>query len=54
MVRVDDDCPSIVEATLSGLSGAMRSRISSVGYRIDVTSLGVEDGQDNFAEILMS
>ena len=54
LVRVDDDCPSIVEATLSGLSGAMRSRISSVGYRIDVTSLGVEDGQDNFAEILMS
>lgn len=54
LVRVDGDCPSIVEATLSGLSEAMRSRISSVGYRIDVTSLGVEDGQDDFAEVLMS
>ena len=54
LIRVDESCPSIVEGTLSGLSDAMRSRIASVGYRIDVTNLGVEDGQEDFDQILIS
>ncbi len=54
LLRVDESCPRIVATTLSGLSDAMRSRISSVGYRIDITNLGVEDGNHDFDQILTS
>ena len=51
-VFVDDNCPRMVESTLSGISQELRSRIGSVAYRVDVTGLGFEDGEHLFEKVL--
>ena len=52
LVPVNNTCPVIIPATLQTLGAARASRIVQVGYRIDVTGLGSEDGTPDFLSLL--
>lgn len=52
LVPVDDECPRLVSGILEPALGSLVHRIDQVTYRLDVESLGVEDGEPNFEAIL--
>lgn len=53
-VKVDENCPRIIEMSLGGMSDEMRARIRAVSYRIDVTGLGTEDDEPAFKKVLQT
>jgi hypothetical protein len=52
-LKVDDNCPRIIDSTLIGLTDEIRARIGSVSYRIDATGLGIEEEDASFEKVLM-
>jgi hypothetical protein len=52
-LKVDDNCPRIIDSTLIGLTDEIRARIGSVSYRIDVTGLGIEEEDASFEKVFM-
>lgn len=52
LVAADDQCPKIAPNALAELLGGLASRVDEVRYRVNLTGLGITDGEPDFLKIM--